>query len=151
MNETPVRWAELRPDPFRERLAACPIVYLPIGLCEPHGHVAALGLDLLKAEYYCEEAARRHGGIVAPAQGYHIHECGFHAPWLEEVVGEENPFLAGLPPYVMTYLFLYQLRAFANTGFKAIVAISGHGGGSQKDLRRVASAFTSKTGIPVVV
>ena len=77
---TSVRWAELRPDDFRARRDACPIVYLPIGLCEPHGHIAALGLDLLKAEYFCEQAAQRFGGIVAPAQGYHIHECGFHAP-----------------------------------------------------------------------
>jgi 3-hydroxyisobutyrate dehydrogenase-like beta-hydroxyacid dehydrogenase len=47
MSATPaVRWAELRPDDFRARLNACPVVYLPIGLVEPHGHVAALGLDL---------------------------------------------------------------------------------------------------------
>jgi len=146
-----VRWAELRPDDFRERLEACPVVYLPLGLCEPHGHVAALGLDLIKADYYCDEAARRFGGIVAPSQGYHIHECGFHAPWLEEVVGEENPLMAALPPQVMAKLFLYQLRAFANTGFRAIVAISGHSGGSQEDLRRVAAAFTARTGIPVLM
>ncbi|MDD5351423.1 MAG: creatininase family protein [Chthoniobacteraceae bacterium] len=147
----PVRWAELRPDDFRARLAACPVACLPLGLCEPHGHVAALGLDLIKAEYYCEEAARRFGGIVAPSQGYHIHECGFHAPWLEEVVGEENPFLAALPPHVMTRLFLYQLRAFANAGFRAVIGVSGHAGGSQEDLRRVANAFTARTRLPVVV
>ena len=148
---TPVRWAELRPDDFRARLDACPIVYLPVGLCEPHGHVAALGLDLIKADFYCDEAARRFGGIVAPSQGYHIHECGFHAPWLEEVVGEENPFLAALPPHVMARLFLYQLRAFANTGFRAVIAVSGHAGGSQNDLRRLAGAFTIRTRLPVVV
>jgi creatinine amidohydrolase/Fe(II)-dependent formamide hydrolase-like protein len=99
MTSTPVRWAELRPDDFRARRDACPIVYLPIGLCEPHGHIAALGLDLLKAEYFCEQPAQRFGGVVAPAQGYHIHECGFHAPWLAEVVGEENPFLGAIPPH----------------------------------------------------
>ncbi len=147
MSITTVRWAELRPDDFRARLTACPVVYLPLGLCEPHGHVAALGLDLIKADYYCDEAAKRFGGIVAPSQGYHIHECGFHAPWLEEVVGEENPFMAAIPAHVMAKLFLYQLRAFANTGFRAIVAISGHSGGSQEDLRRVAAAFMERTGV----
>ncbi len=146
-----VRWSELRPDDFRARRDTCPVVYLPLGLVEPHGHVAALGLDLIKAEYYCEEAARRFGGIVAPAQGYHIHECGFHASWLEEVVGEENPYLAALPPHVMARLFLYQLRAFANTGFRAVIAISGHSGGSQNDLRRVADAFSARTGVTVIV
>ncbi len=151
MSESHVRWAELRPDDFRARLDACPVVYLPIGLVEPHGHVAALGLDLLKADYYCDEAARRFGGIVAPSQGYHIHECGFHAPWLAEVVGNENPFLAALPPQVMVTLFLYQLRAFANTGFRAVVVISGHSGGSQNDLRLAAAAFSAATGVTVFV
>jgi creatinine amidohydrolase len=129
MTSTPVRWAELRPDDFRARRDACPIVYLPMGLCEPHGHIAALGLDLLKAEYFCEQAAQRFGGIVAPAQGYHIHECGFHAPWLAEVVGEENPFLGAIPPHVMLHLFLYQLRSFALAGFQGVIAVSGHAGG----------------------
>jgi creatinine amidohydrolase len=146
-----VHWAELRPDDFRARQTRCPVVYLPIGLCEPHGHVAALGLDLLKAEYYCAEAARRFGGIVAPAQGYTIHESGFHAPWLAETVGEENAMMAGIPPHVMLRLFLYQLRAFALAGFRAIIAISGHSGGSQEDLRRVAGAFTAATKIAVIV
>jgi creatinine amidohydrolase len=141
----------LRPDDFVARRAACPLVYLPLGLCEPHGHVAALGLDLIKAEFYCAEAAQRGGGIVAPAQGYHIHECGFHAPWLAEVLGNEDPLMAALPPHVMLELFLYQLRAFANTGFKAVVAVSGHSGGTQEDLRRVAAVFSRHTGVAVVV
>jgi creatinine amidohydrolase len=145
------RWAELRPDDFRARRDAFPVCYLPIGLCEPHGHVAALGLDLIKAEYYCDQAATRFGGIVAPPQGYHIHESGFHAPWLAEVVGNENPLLAAIPPHVMLHLFLYQLRAFALAGFAGVIAVSGHSGGSQEDLRRVASAFTAEFNLPVIV
>jgi len=146
-----VRWAELRPDDFRARRDSFPICYLPIGLCEPHGHIAALGLDLIKAEYYCDQAAKRFGGIVAPPQGYHIHESGFHAPWLAEVVGNENPMLAALPPHVMLHQFLYQLRAFALAGFAGVIAVSGHSGGSQEDLRRVASAFTAEFKLPVIV
>ena len=146
-----VRWAELRPDEFRARRAARPVAYLPLGLCEPHGSVAALGLDLIKAEYYCDAAARRFGGIVAPAQGYHIHECGFHAPWLAEVVGEENALMAAIPPHVMLHLLLYQLRTFANAGFKVVIAVSGHSGGSQEDLRRAAAIFARATGLRIVV
>lgn len=148
---SPVRWSDLRPDDLMRRQRECPVVYLPFGLCEPHGHVAAFGLDTLKADYYCEEAARRFGGVVAPTQGYHIHECGFHRPWLDEVVGEHNPRLAGMPPQVVALHFLYQLRAFANAGFRAVVGVSGHSGGSQNDLRRVAGEFTADTGVPVVV
>jgi len=150
-SDLPVRWAELRPDDFRARRDACPAVYLPLGLCEPHGSVAALGLDLIKAEYYCDAAARRFGGIVAPAQGYHIHECGFHAPWLAKVVGEENALMAAIPPHVMLHLFLYQLRTFANAGFRVAIAVSGHSGGSQEDLRRAAAVFARATGLRVIV
>jgi creatinine amidohydrolase len=146
-----VRWEHLRPDDFVARQNACPVVYLPIGLCEPHGHIAPFGLDTLKADYYCDEAARRFGGIVAPTQGYHIHECGFHRPWLDEVVGESNPRLGAMPPGVVCYHFIYQLRAFHNAGFRSVVVVSGHSGGSQNDLRKVAAAFTRATGLPVTV
>ena len=148
---TRVRWAELLPDDFMARMLERPVVYLPLGLCEPHGHIAALGLDTIKAEYYCEEAARRCGGIVAPTHGYHIHECGFHAAWLASVVGEQNPLLAALPPHVMALHFLYLLRAFYNTGFDSVVVVSGHAGGSQIDLRRVAALFAARTAMPVTL
>ena len=137
----PVRWADLHREEFEARLAACPIVYLPLGLCEPHGHVAPFGLDTIKADYLCDEAARRFGGVVAPTMGYHVHETGYHAPWLAKVMDGVNPRLGGLPPHVVLECFLYQLRAFANAGFTGVVAVSGHHGGNQADLRRVAREF----------
>ena len=146
-----VRWAELRPDEFTARLSECPLVYLPVGLCEPHGHVAALGLDMILADYICDEGARRYGGIVAPTQGYHIHESGYHAQWLEETVGETNSRLGGIPPHVLCHQFLYQLRAFANAGFKAALVITGHGGGNERDLQTWGKAFFERFGMPVQV
>ena len=79
-----------------------------MGMFEPHGHADAFGLDLIKAEYTCDEAAARFGGIVAPSQTYHIHETGFHGTWLKEVVGEVNPRLGGLPPDVVTRSLLFE-------------------------------------------
>jgi hypothetical protein len=32
-----VCWEELPPAEFEARLAELPVVYLPLGLCEPHG------------------------------------------------------------------------------------------------------------------
>jgi creatinine amidohydrolase len=139
--EVNVRWEDLLLEEFEQRLAETPVAYLPIGLCEPHGHIAAFGLDTHKAVHLCEEAARRFGGVVAPTMGYHVHETGYHAPWLEEVMGEANPRLVALPPHIVYEAFLYQLRAFRNAGFRAVVAISGHHGGNQEDLRRIAAAF----------
>ncbi len=139
-----VRWAELMPEEFRARRKACPLAWLPLGLCEPHGHVAAYGLDTIKADWLCDQGARLFGGIVAPTQAWHIHETGYHARWLEETVGEEEAELGTLPPDVLLRTFLYQLRALANAGFRAAIIVSGHAGGNQHDLRRVAAAFAAR-------
>ncbi len=148
MNE--VRWARLLPQELRQRMEELPVVYLPIGLCEPHGHIAPFGLDTIKADYYCEESARRFGGVVAPTQAYHIHEVGFHKPWLDEVVGEGvQAYLGGMPPAPVCYQLLYQLRAFYNAGFRSVIGVSGHSGGSQNDLRLVAEYVSDAVGIPV--
>lgn len=149
--DIPVSWEYLLPREFDQRLQANPTVYLPLGLCEPHGHVAPFGLDTLKAEYLCHQGARRFGGIVAPTMAYHIHESGYHGPWLDEVIGRRNPRLAALPPHVVLETFLYQLRAFRNAGFKAVVAISGHAGGNQEDLRLVADAFKAAYAMNIFV
>jgi creatinine amidohydrolase len=146
-----VRWAELLPRELRARRNACPIAWLPLGLCEPHGHIAAFGLDTIKADWLCDEGARRFGGVVAPTQGWHVHETGYHARWLEEVVGETPVELGSLPPDVFLRTFLYQLRAMANAGFRGVIAVSGHAGGNQIDLRRLASAFTAKAPLTVEV
>jgi creatinine amidohydrolase len=145
-----VRWMELLPEEFERRLATRPLAYLPMGIVEPHGHGAAFGLDMIKADFICDQAALRFGGIVAPSQAYHIHEVGFHAPWLQEVVGEVNPRLAALPPDVVMKALLFQLRAFVNAGFRAVLVLSGQNG-AQADLRLVAQEFGAAFGIPVVV
>lgn len=140
---TRVRWAELLPDEFRDRRSLCPLAWLPLGLCEPHGHVAAYGLDTIKADWLCDEGARRFGGIVAPTQAWHVHETGYHARWLEDVIGEEPAEIGTIPPDVLLRGFLYQLRALANAGFRAAIVVSGHAGGNQHDLRRVAAVFAN--------
>ena len=149
-HDEPVRWIELKPEEFLRRLAERPVAYLPMGMVEPHGHAAAFGLDLIKAEYLCDQAARRFGGIVAPAQTYHIHETGFHGTWLEEVVGDVNPRLGGLPPDVVMRSLLFQLRVCVNAGFRAVMVVSGQNG-AQGDLRLVADEFMKLIPVPVVV
>lgn len=146
-----VRWAELFPDEFLERQANRSVVYLPMGICEPHGHIAVLGLDTIKADYLCEEAARRFGGIVAPTQGYQIHESGYHAPWLAEVVGNVRPFMTAMPPHVMLYFFLYQLRAFHNANFNTAIVLTGHAGGNEQDFELAARHFAQVSNMQIRV
>ncbi len=135
------RWADLFPDEFLERQAQQSIVYLPMGICEPHGHISTFGLDTYKADYLCDESAGRYGGIVAPTLAYHIHEAGYHAPWLAEVLGERPALMTGMPPHIMLHFFMYQLRAFYNAGFSTVIVISGHSGGNQHDFRLAATLF----------
>lgn len=142
MSSAVVRWADLLPEEFLGRQRKVPVVYLPMGMCEPHGHIAAFGLDTHKADYLCDEAARRFGGIVAPTQGYHIHESGIHRPWLREVAGDVNPRMAALPPDVVIRTLVFQFRAFVNAGFHTVAVISGHNG-PQPDLRIAAEEFTA--------
>jgi creatinine amidohydrolase len=139
MTSPECRWERVAPR--RVRAAACQLPDRYTGLCEPQGHIAPFGLDTIKAVYLCEEAARRFGGVVAPTQGYRIHETGYHAPWLAEVTGNVNPRLAALPPHVVLESPLYQLRAFRNAGFAAAVVVSRRHGGNQYDLREVARLF----------
>lgn len=98
MNE--VRWERMFPDELEQAFAACPLVYFPYGLCEPHGPQNSVGLDALKAHAIACAAARAHGGIVAPPDYWHIHEIGLYAAWAERAVGEvERSWLTCLPPW----------------------------------------------------
>ena len=69
-----VRWERMFPDELEQAFAACPLLYLSYGLCEPHGPHNALGLDALKAHALACAAARASGGIVAPPDYWHVHE-----------------------------------------------------------------------------
>ncbi len=55
-NTDSVQWEKLLPQEFVERQNNMPLVYLPMGICEPHGHIAPLGLDTIKAVAICERA-----------------------------------------------------------------------------------------------
>jgi len=68
-----VRWERMFVDELEAAFAACPVAYLPYGLCEPHGPQNALGCDGLRAHAFCRRAAELHGGIVAPTMFWNIH------------------------------------------------------------------------------
>lgn len=61
-----VRFDELLPHEFRQRLAQRPIAYLPLGTLEWHGEHLPLGSDAIQSEGLMTQCARRLGGIVMP-------------------------------------------------------------------------------------
>lgn len=131
-----VRWERMFPDELERAFDACPVVYFAYGLCEPHGPQNALGLDALKAHAIACEAARAHGGIVAPPDYWHIHELSGYAPWAERAVGQvERSWLTAIPPWHHFKSVLYHLRTADRMGFHAAILITGHYGPNWQDLK----------------
>ena len=135
-----VRWEEMFPDELDAALARRPVVYLTYGLCEPHGLHNAVGLDALKAHAIACQAAEAHGGIVAPPFFWHVHETGYHAPWAAHTIGDRNPWLTAVPPWVLFKMVFYHLRAVDARGFKAAIVMTGHAG-SPDDFKRVCEIY----------
>lgn len=131
-----VRWERMFPDELEAAFARCPLLYLTYGLCEPHGPHNALGLDALKAHGIACAAARRHGGIVAPPDYWHIHELGSYAVWAHETVGQvERKWTTCVPPWVHFKNICYQLRIADSLGFHGAILMTGHYGPNWRDLK----------------
>lgn len=130
-----VRWERMFPDELEAAFKECPLVYLPYGLCEPHGPHNTLGLDALKAHAICCRAARAHGGIVAPPDYWHIHEIGLYASWAAEWAGEARPWLTAVPPWIHFKNVCYHIRAMDALGFHAAILVTGHYGPNWQDLK----------------
>lgn len=131
-----VRYVELGPQEFRQRLAEAPIAYLPLGTLEWHGEHLPLGSDGLQSGGFFVELAQRVGGIVLPML--------FLGPDRHEVVGGRDYYgmdlygfaegqpqqLDGSAYWVSNDLFGQMLEAIlaqlARAGFKIVVA-HGHG------------------------
>ena len=131
-----VRWERMFRDELEAAFAACPLVYFPYGLCEPHGPQCAVGLDSLKAHAICCLAAREHGGIVAPADYWHIHEIGLYGSWAAMRIGEvERTWLTCVPPWQHFKNVLYHIRQADAHGFHAAIFLTGHYGANWQDLK----------------
>ncbi len=123
-----VRWERMFPDELNAALEACPLVYMPYGLSEPHGPQNALGMDLLRPHGAAVVAAMEHGGIVAPPHYWHIHELGVCGAWAATRVGEARQWVTAIPPWMFFKNMLYHIRAMDMLGFHAAIVFSGHAG-----------------------
>jgi creatinine amidohydrolase len=66
MQSNKVKYAELNPAEFKERMKERPIAYLPLGTLEWHGDHLPLGTDSILSEGLMVECAKKFGGIVLP-------------------------------------------------------------------------------------
>lgn len=134
MERREVRWERMFPDELEAAFEDCPVVYLPYGLCEPHGPVNALGLDALRAHGVVCQTARSFGGIVAPPEYWHCHESGGYGTWAHERVGDARPWLTAVPPWIFLKNLCYHIRAVDALGFHVAVLFSGHSGPHRLDV-----------------
>ncbi len=145
-----VRWERMFPDQLEAAYAACPVVYFPYGLCEPHGPQNAVGLDALKAHAICVQAATEHGGIVAPPDYWHIHDLGGYGLWARQMVGEvERPWLTSMPPWQHLKNVLYHIRSAEFHRFQAAILLTGHYGPNWEDLRTMCSLVQPYVGVRI--
>jgi creatinine amidohydrolase len=135
------------PDELEQAFAACPVVWLSYGLCEPHGPQNAVGLDALKAHGLACAAAREHGGIVAPPDYWHIHELGGYGSWAAANVGEvQRSWLTSMPPGQHFKNLCYHLRTADVLGFHAAILITGHYGPNWQDLKTLLELAQPRVG-----
>ena len=134
MKRREVRWERMFPDELEAAFQESPIVYLPYGLCEPHGPQDALGMDALRPHGAACLAAEEYGGIVVPPQYWHIHEqCGYGA-WAYRRVGEVRPWLTAIPSWMFFKNMCYHIRTVDALGFHGAILFSGHAGPHNNDV-----------------
>ncbi|MCL2512614.1 MAG: creatininase family protein [Oscillospiraceae bacterium] len=112
----------LRPGQLEKRGREFPVVYVPFGLIEWHGKHLPLGNDALKAHAILTKCAEMYGGVVYPPQFLH---CEF-----------ENT--------VSVYSQLFE--KLKQTGYRVIIAISGHDIQEQVDMMSAALAPVTADG-----
>jgi creatinine amidohydrolase len=145
--EREVRWERMFPDQLEAAFAERPLVYFTYGLCEPHGPHNAIGLDGLKAYGIACEAARQHGGIVAPLDMWHIHELSGYAVWSRQCVGEvKRTWLTSLPPWQHLKNVCYHVRTADSHGFHAALFVTGHYGPNWQDLKAMLELLQPHVG-----
>jgi creatinine amidohydrolase len=111
-----VQFERLLPWQLRERLAARPVAYLPLGTYEWHCEHLPVGLDALTAHGICVRAAAKDGGIVFPA--LHYGTGGGHSRYPWTIMMESDREIDGLLRKTLS-----RLQDF---GFKQVVLFSGH-------------------------
>ncbi len=142
-----VRWERMFPDQLEAAFAERPVVYFPYGLCEPHGPQNAVGLDALKAHAIACRAAQEHGGVVAPADFWHIHEIGGYAVWAHRHIGQvERTWLTAMPPAQHFRNVCYHVRQADALGFKAAIFLTGHYGPNWEDLVELLRLIQPRVG-----
>jgi len=147
MSQREVQWERMFPDELESAFEACPVVYLPYGLCEPHGWHNAVGMDAIRAHGCSIASARANGGIVAPPFYWHCHDSGGYSTWAHKKVGEVRPWSSPIPPWMFLKNICYHIRGVDALGFQAAILFSGHSGPHRLDVPVVLDIMQAHVGV----
>ena len=138
----PRRLLDLDSRSFERRLAANPLVIVPVGALEAHGPHLPLGADQLQAEATAYELAERTDGLVAPTVAYGS------APGARRFPGTVSLSIAELETHVEGIL-----SELGRSGVRRLLVLSGHAErGHMAALREAADrAVQRRPGLRVVV
>jgi creatinine amidohydrolase len=125
-----VEWEEMLRHEFEAAVTECPVCYLPFGTLERHGSHLPFGQDGMKAHGLCVAAARKHGGVVAPALHWGTHGNVFQEDFKRGTYPgatyNQPPGSVYITEGVLMALALEMFREAEYSGFKVIVALTGH-------------------------
>jgi creatinine amidohydrolase len=159
-----VLYAELTPQEFRDRLAAAPIAYLPLGTLEWHGEHLPIGSDGLQSYGFFIGLARQAGGIVLPmlflgpdraeeVNGKELYGMDTLGEGMPQGKRYKNQQLAGsaywVPEETFRTIIEATLKQLKRAGFKIVVA-HGHGP-STSFFRKHAADWKEKFGLETFV
>ncbi len=115
-----VRVSELSWVEYHRRLAENPVVIVPVGSLEQHGHHLPLGVDTILAEAIAERVAHRTGALVAPSIAY-----GYKS---QPRTGGGDHFAGttGLDGATLTAILKDVIRQLARHGAKRVAIVDGH-------------------------
>ncbi|MBP3963987.1 creatininase family protein [Paenibacillus lignilyticus] len=134
-----VRAIYLRPGELLSIQEQFPVAFQPLGTLEWHGRHNPLGVDSLKAEHLCLEAAKQAGGVVMPAIHFAADaywDAGFGIGYgMDATAGYQLPgsFYA-IDTALFAALLLNACRNYLNRGFKLVVLVSGHNPSIQQNV-----------------
>jgi creatinine amidohydrolase len=116
--DTKYRYDELSWPEMREAIKLQPVVLLPVGAVEDHGHHLPLNTDNIIVEAICLETARRAGGeiLVMPSVSYGLDEHHMDFP------GTISINMQTLIQYLSDVAL-----SVAHHGFTHILIVNGHG------------------------
>jgi len=128
----------LFPDELQSRIAAVPIIVLPLGTLEWHSFHLPLGLDGLVGQALGEQIADRLDAVLAPVSYW-------------AAGGVPYPYTLKFSASIIEPLLVAAYDAFAEMSFRTIVAITGHFGLEQTlVLKRAALTVMERSPVTIL-